>query len=125
MRGNSARIYGGREQYALGTEHRDLRVASSKDPLNAYAPSWSSKDETVGASARLWLIDATGGERKVFLPEGTQVLPVTVKKIDASANAVVLTPALGASIDGASDYSLTDQWSSVTVVSYKGDWYIV
>lgn len=49
---------------------------------------------------------------------------VNVKKVDASANPVVIRPSNG-TIDGASTYSNSTQWQSNTFEYYQGAWYII
>ena len=49
----------------------------------------------------------------------------TVKKIDASANAVTLDGNASETIDGAATYALTAQWDSVTIISDGSNWEII
>jgi len=73
--------------------------------------------------------DATGGAITVSLPDITVVSPYrfTFKKTDVSANNVVITAFTAQTIDGAATFTLSAQYSSVTIVadpSVPGWWVI-
>lgn len=67
------------------------------------------------------LCDATAGAFTVTLPPASQVfrMEVTVKKVDASANAITI----GGTVDGAVNPTLAAQYKSITVVSDGTAWY--
>lgn len=75
----------------------------------------------------LVVVDASGGACAATLPDvAANVERVFyVKKTDASANAVTVTRAGSATIDGATTYALTVQYQSVTVVSDGTNWHII
>jgi hypothetical protein len=68
--------------------------------------------------------NATGGAFNVTLPAAAAGRWVTVKKIDASANAVTVVPPAG-TIDGAANHPITTQWASRDFVSDGTTWYVV
>lgn len=72
------------------------------------------------------LVDATASSIAVTLPDVRVATgqSLTVKKTDASGNAVTVTAAGTALIDGASTFPLTAQWQSVTVQSDSLNWYV-
>ena len=72
--------------------------------------------------------DATAGAVMVNLPSAnlaTVGKVYTIKKIDASANAVTVDAAGGDLIDGAGTYPLGAQWDAITVQSDGTNWYIL
>lgn len=70
--------------------------------------------------------DATSAAFSVNLPSAASVPDAvfTIKKIDASANAVTVDADGTDLIDGAGTYPLAAQWQSITVQSDGADWYI-
>lgn len=79
---------------------------------------------TVDANYDTYYVDASGGAVVVNLVNTNTTY--TIKKIDASANAVTLTPQIGIQIDGAGTKATTTQYVSYTV-GYSTDdaaWYI-
>ena len=73
------------------------------------------------------LVDATGGARSVNLPPAaTSAWKVyTVKKVDASVNAVTVDPSGAETIDGAGTYPLALQYQSVTFQSDGTTWWVL
>jgi hypothetical protein len=71
--------------------------------------------------------NAAGGAFAVTLPTavGRDGRQYTLKKTDASANAVTLTPQAGQTIDGAANLPITVQYVSVTVISDGANWYVI
>lgn len=71
-------------------------------------------------------VDATNVAKSMFLPKisTTPDKDFYYVKIDASANAVTIYPAGTDTIQGASSYALAAQYSSVTLVSNAGVWYV-
>lgn len=72
-----------------------------------------------------YLVDATGGARTVTLPFAKEAngQVVTVKKIDASANAVTVAGQSGETIDGSASISLGSRWDVASVISDGALWY--
>jgi len=74
------------------------------------------------------LVDATGGIVNVDLPNGTTAFQksYSIKKIDASANALNVNANGAQLIDGLGTQSTTTQWDSFTIVpnNATGDWFI-
>lgn len=73
------------------------------------------------------LADATGGAFTVTLPvaETVKGLVLTVKKIDAGANAVTVDGDGSETIDGATTYALSSQYKFVTVYSDGVEWWVI
>lgn len=70
------------------------------------------------------LVDASGANRTITLPARVQPYKYTVKKTDASANTVIVTPPAG-NIDGAGTKTLTTQYEKVTVITDGTNWFII
>lgn len=77
------------------------------------------------SSGMLLLVDATSGEADIQLPALSPLAAVFVKKIDSSANTVVLTTPGAEKIDGADTRILTDQYDSVSVVCDGSNWWVL
>lgn len=73
----------------------------------------------------VWLGDATSGAITLTIPPAEAFTGKTfsMKKIDASANAVTVSPSDG-TVDGAANYSLSSQWNAVQVTSDGDNWLI-
>jgi hypothetical protein len=80
----------------------------------------TSSDSTVTA-------DATSGLVTLTLPTavGSAGRQFTLKKIDASVNAVSVATTSSQTIDGATNHDLIAQWSTVTVQSDGSNWIIL
>ena len=75
----------------------------------------------------LILVDASTGAITITLPDPTKYPgeAITVKKIDASANAVTVSPYGTETIDGGASYSLSSQNQFITLISDGTNWYVV
>lgn len=80
---------------------------------------------TVASGIDLVLVDATAGAVTVTLPSASTKRRLTVKKTDASGNAVTLDGAGSETIDGATTHAMTTQYESATVQSDGASWWIV
>lgn len=71
--------------------------------------------------------NSTTGAFTITLPTAVGITGrvYTVKKIDASANAVTVDGDGSETIDGAATYALATQWKSVTVISNGTNWEII
>lgn len=77
------------------------------------------------ASDSTILVDSSSGQRIVQIPTPDfDGCTFTIKKIDSSANKVVLAPVTG-SIDGDASKNLIVEWHAITIQSWNGNWYIV
>lgn len=89
------------------------------------------RTETASYTAQLWdhtiLCDATAGPVTVTLPpaELARGKVLVVKKIDASANAVVIDPYAAETVDGAATVSTTTRWAGWMVQSSGTAWHIL
>ena len=94
-------------------------------PLLSVHPA--STTFSVLAEDQLVVCDASGAAFDVELPPAASSPGVTirVKKADASANAVTLTPDGSDTIDGAGSYALSTQYAGVTVISDGTSWWIL
>ena len=72
------------------------------------------------------IADATSSILTMTLPSSATIAKFSFKKIDSSANNVVITAQGGQSIDGNATYSLTSQYDSVTIVSDgTTNWWVI
>ena len=75
----------------------------------------------------LIVADATGGAITMTLPPAALV-PGRIyafKRINSGANAVVIDPSGAETIDGATTYTLSAQWNSVTIMNNGIAWFII
>ena len=71
-----------------------------------------------------YIVDASGGARTINLPTavGANGMFVRIKKFDSSTNKVTIDANGSETIDGALTFVQNDQYDSVTLVSYNGNW---
>ena len=90
---------------------------------------YDKETQTTGftVSKRTTRVNATGGAVTATLPTATSAAGkhFTIKKIDASGNAVTVDGDGAETIDGAATYSLATQYKSVTVASNGTSWDII
>lgn len=83
-------------------------------------------DYAVESGVEVVLADATSAPVTVELPVITTVMQrVTVKKMDASANAVTVAGQTGDTIENLPNYPITTLYAHVTVVSTPTGWWVV
>jgi hypothetical protein len=100
-----------------GTIHFDGGFYSKPvNETNGYTPA---------ANDHIILLDETAGGGDVFMNAGIEGQQITIKKKDASANAVTLYPDGSETIDGAGSYALATQYKYVTMVFSSGHWWII
>jgi|SRR5579859_1442330 len=86
-------------------------------PTTAY--SMTVLDRFIFANA------ASAGFAITLISSATAPNDITIKKIDATANPLTLTPQSGQTIDGASSYTIASPNQSVTLVPNGSAWYVV
>lgn len=82
-----------------------------------------SLDYTFGDESMI-LVNAANANVEIFLPAAASGRTLTVKKIDATANIVTLTPISNQTIDGETDAIITVQWTSLTLQAFESAWYV-
>lgn len=108
------------------------------DHLAALDAAIASPIETVSNIDNTWvlpqnppskvnLVSASTAPITLTLPQASlsSGFKYTIKKIDASANAVTLDPFSSETIDGSATYTLSSQYDSVTVVCNGTNWFII
>jgi hypothetical protein len=82
---------------------------------------------TLVLSDSIVLVDATAGAVTVTLPPALNAEDkrYTIKKIDASGNAVTIDGNGAETIDGSATKSLATQYKAYEIVSQNGAWWIV
>ena len=75
----------------------------------------------------LIVADATGGAITMTLPPAALVPGriYTFKRVNSGANAVIVDGYAAETIDGATTYTLSAQWNSVTVMNNGISWFII
>lgn len=83
-------------------------------------------DYTVKDSDNTVLVDAFSGNITITLPTavGRKGKIFNIKKIDSSANSVIIDPGTQ-TIDGNSTYTIGTQYESVTLISDNLNWFII
>lgn len=86
-----------------------------------------SSTNTLDIGNSLAVVDATSGSVTINLPAASTFNGVefTIKKIDASANTVIIDGNASEVIDGATTQTLTGQWDFYKVKSNGTAWYII
>lgn len=82
---------------------------------------------TLDAANTVVLCDATAAAFTVTLPPAAKnpARVYTVKKIDASVNAVTVDGNAAETIDGAATHALALRWNSVTIYSDGSNWIVL
>lgn len=72
------------------------------------------------------LADATSGNLTVNLPTAvSNTAKITIKKIDSSANTVIIDPNSTQTVDGSATKTIEFQYTSVTLISNNANWFII
>jgi len=79
---------------------------------------------TMTLSDYLVLVDTTGGNITITLPDADPGRAVSVKKAVA-ANTVTIATAGSETIDGSATQTINAQYENVVMVALSGNWYIV
>jgi len=82
---------------------------------------------TVGSGTGLVFASAASANNVLTLPTAANFTGqyITFKRTDSTAFAVVITPQVSQTIDGASTKSLTSQYQTMTIASNGSNWFIV
>lgn len=107
---------------AKGIEEAFRRLAGRTGSTRSFAANVS-----LTASDGSAFVDASGAPRTITLPPASSVTGriYTVKKVDASANAVTIDPTGTETIDGASTATISGQYDSLTMQSDGTRWWII
>jgi hypothetical protein len=100
---------------------RFLNIASKTATFDVF------DDDTSGSPKDLYLCDATSGAITADLPAAASHSGrvVTVKKTDASGNAVTLDGNSSETIDGATTKVLASQYDCASIVSDGTEWHLL
>ena len=92
----------------------------------AIAFSTVTVSTAIGPADGFVLVDTTGGNITITLPDATTVLgrEFAVKRSTAGVNTLTVTATSG-NIDGAATFTIADQYSTITFKSNGTDYYIV
>lgn len=81
---------------------------------------------TIGQGQDVVLADATSGAVTITLPPAAERFKeYTIKKMDASGNAVIIDGSGAETIDGATTVSMTTQYETRTIASNGTQWVIL
>lgn len=102
------------------------RLPQIFDAARAYISS-ATAAHTVSVLNEVVLCDATSAAFAVTLPPAKDFNKgrCYIKKVDASANSITITPQSGETVDGAALRSISIQWESLTLVSNGTAWYVI
>lgn len=108
-----------------GADEIDITVAASSSPVVAITTV--SSDTTLNSTNYVVLVDASGAARTITLPAAASHTGriYYVKKIDSSANAVIIDANGAELIDGNATVTMTVQYLSRQVVSDGTGWAIL
>lgn len=83
-----------------------------------------SNDYNITSNDDIVLVDATSNTINLLLPNPCVGIHLTIKKIDASTNSVLVFPTIG-TIDGMTQKNLTQQYDVLRVATNGSNWFIV
>lgn len=112
------------KDFARSIEQWLVRLSGRTSSISAAAitaaTTLTEADSTV-------LVNAAGGAVLLSLPAAASASGRihTVKKVDASGNAVTIDPAGAETIDGAATKAITVQWASLTFQSNGVAWFVI
>lgn len=111
----------------LGVNTSAPKAVLDVNGSSAFKVASKTANYTAADTETVILCDATGGAFAITLPAAASSTnkTYTVKKKDASANAVTLTGNGAETIDGSNTQALSTQYSSLTVVCDGSAWFIV
>lgn len=114
-------------QYTLDVNGSFRAAGSVISSGNIYNLQSKPSAYTLTGTDQIITGDATGGAFNVTLPtaQGRNGQVYTVKKVDASANAVTVNTTASQTIDGRATYALGMEHKFVTVVSDGANWKII
>jgi len=115
------------EEVLQATRSSDVSPKFSGISLKAVTKAVADSPYAAAATDYTILCNAVGGAMVVSLPAATGTGRIlNVKKIDASAFTVTLTPNGAETIDGAASYIIAAQWVNITIQDgAAGAWYIL
>lgn len=84
-------------------------------------------DYTVSTTDRFIIVDASGGNITITLPEAStcQGYEFTIKKIDSSVNTVTIDGDGAETIDDDTTQIISNQYDAITVTSDNSEWWII
>ena len=111
--------------WAPGQSGRRLQIALSETRRLGVRSITASTTATLADD--VILADATGGAITVTLPAvgNRQKIPLAVKKLDASVNAVTIAASGADTIDGAATLVISTQYACYTLVADANGYWIV
>jgi hypothetical protein len=120
-------VYSGNKGMGGGTGGTPSTFIGAKSVVEGENVQTVSATTTLDETHRTVRVDASGASRTMNLPSAASARyrKHTVKKIDSSANAVVVDPNGAELIDGVATFSLTVLNQSVTFISNGTSWDIV
>jgi hypothetical protein len=82
---------------------------------------------TLDSTYQTVAVDASGANRTITLPAAATCTGrrYDIKKVDSSANTVTIDGNSAETIDGAATYVISNQYTSVTIISNGSGWYII
>lgn len=131
---NDAGSFGGDAGFVFDDVNGNVTVSgefienSSSSRVGGFVlPVGTENGSFTAASNTVYLVDATPGAVTVTLPAAASITNRVYyfKKIDAGVNTVTVDPNASETIDGDTIKVLSSQYSSLTIVSDGGNWFIL
>lgn len=111
----------------LGEFQRSVVDSVNSFPIDQVSSVVVADADITATPFRWYLVDATAGQVTMTLPSASKAkyLVLTFKKIDVSANAMVVDGNGAETVDGAANQSTTTQYDLISVVSDGTSWHVV
>jgi hypothetical protein len=116
----------------VGADGKTLRVSSglpawSDAAASIFATSTKTSNYTLSNTDTVIFADATSGNVTITLPTASSIAGYRfyVKRIDSSGNTCSIARSGSDTIDGQTSVSVSQQYTSLTVVSDGSAWYII
>jgi hypothetical protein len=130
------KITGDQMTGAEATQIKDVVNAHAADVVNAHAADLDAlgvrQINSISATSPAVfgdyvLADATSGNISVNLPSvaTTSLKKIDVKKIDATANTVTITPDGSDTIDGQASFIISNQYDSISLMTDGANWILI
>lgn len=113
----------------IGSSGKTLRVSSGLPAWSdaTFTTSTKTSNYTISNTDTVVFADATSGNVTITLPTASSITGYRfyVKRIDGSGNSCSIARSSSDTIDGQTSISLSQQYTSLTIVSDGNAWYIV
>lgn len=114
------------DAFILATDATNWFILGRKQKTNPLDVLTVSANTAASVDDDVILVNANGGTRTITLPDPSLYTSILrIKKIDGSTNTVIIENFGSETIDGATSYTIYDQYVSVSLVSDGTNWSII